>query len=89
MQIALASAEVGGPAQLLPSLKPRSGAHEAERFDDALATLQALAPADRVDPDVLLLTAIIQLETREARFRRPSYAPRCWPATISTPQCIT
>jgi chemotaxis protein methyltransferase CheR len=35
---------------------------KAEQYDEALATLQALAPADRLDPDVLLLTAIIQVE---------------------------
>lgn len=61
-KLPLASAEVGGPAQLLPSLSLGAALMKAERFDDALATLQALAPADRVDPDVLLLTAIIQLE---------------------------
>ena len=35
---------------------------KAEQYDEALATLQGLAPADWRDPDVLLLTAIIQLE---------------------------
>jgi chemotaxis protein methyltransferase CheR len=35
---------------------------KAEQYDEALTTLEALAPADRLDPDVLLLTAIIQVE---------------------------
>ncbi len=35
---------------------------KAEQYDEALATLEALALADRLDPDVLLLTAIIQVE---------------------------
>jgi len=35
---------------------------KAEQYDEALATLEALAPADRLDPDVLMLTAIIQIE---------------------------
>lgn len=35
---------------------------EAERFDEALLALEALAPADRGDPDVLLLKASILLE---------------------------
>jgi chemotaxis protein methyltransferase CheR len=35
---------------------------KAEQYDEALATLEALPPADRRDPDVLLLTAIIQVE---------------------------
>ncbi len=34
----------------------------AERYDDALAIVEALAPVDRLDPDVMLLTAIIQVE---------------------------
>ena len=34
----------------------------AERYDDALAIVETLPPVDRLDPDVLLLTAIIQVE---------------------------
>jgi chemotaxis protein methyltransferase CheR len=45
-----------------PSLSLSAAFMKAERFDEALATLEAMAPADRTDPDVLLLTAMIQME---------------------------
>jgi chemotaxis protein methyltransferase CheR len=45
-----------------PSLSLSAALMKAERFDEALATLEAMAPADRTDPDVLLLTAMIQME---------------------------
>lgn len=45
-----------------PSLSLGAALMKAEQYDEALATLEALAPADRLDPDVLLLTAIIQVE---------------------------
>jgi chemotaxis protein methyltransferase CheR len=45
-----------------PSLSLGAALMNAERFDEALATLEALPPADRGDPDVLLLTAIILTE---------------------------
>jgi chemotaxis protein methyltransferase CheR len=45
-----------------PSLSLGAALLKAEQYDEALATLEALAPADRLDPDVLLLTAIVQVE---------------------------
>jgi chemotaxis protein methyltransferase CheR len=69
---AVAKPAIAGPAP--PSLDAVSRAEKgaslsfgaalmkAEQYDDALAALEALAPADRLDPDVLLLTAIIQVE---------------------------
>jgi hypothetical protein len=39
-----------------PSLSLGAALMNAERFDEALATLEALPPADRGDPDLLLLT---------------------------------
>jgi chemotaxis protein methyltransferase CheR len=45
-----------------PSLSLGAALMKAEQYDEAIATLEALAPADRLDPDVLLLTAIIQVE---------------------------
>ena len=53
---AVSRAEKGASLSLSAALM------KAEQFDAALATLEALAPADRLDPDVLLLTAIIQVE---------------------------
>ena len=44
-----------------PSLSLGAALMKAEQYDEALATLEALAPADRLDPDVLLLMAIIQV----------------------------
>ena len=34
----------------------------AERFDEALTTIESMPPASRAQPDVLLLTAMIQIE---------------------------
>jgi chemotaxis protein methyltransferase CheR len=45
-----------------PSLNLGAALMNAERFDEALGTLEALPPADRSDPDVLLLTAMILME---------------------------
>ena len=50
------------PAEKGASLSLGAALMKTEQYDEALATLEALAPADRLDPDVLLLTAIIQLE---------------------------
>lgn len=44
------------------SLSRGAALMKAERFDEALATLEALPPADRSDPEVLLLTAINLME---------------------------
>ena len=57
-----ASLEVMSVAVKGASLSLGAALMKAEQYDEALATLQALAPADRLDPDVLLLTAIIQIE---------------------------
>jgi chemotaxis protein methyltransferase CheR len=51
-----------GGAELQPSLSRSAALMEAERFDEALATLEALPPESRDDPDVLLLMAIILME---------------------------
>jgi chemotaxis protein methyltransferase CheR len=45
-----------------PKLRLSAALMNEERFDEALATLEALPPADRSDPDVLLLMAIILME---------------------------
>jgi chemotaxis protein methyltransferase CheR len=45
-----------------PSLSLGAALMKTEQYEEALATLEALAPADRLDPDVLLLTAIVQVE---------------------------
>ena len=50
------------PAAKDASLSLGAALMKAEQYDAALAALDALAPADRRDPDVLLLTAIIQVE---------------------------
>jgi chemotaxis protein methyltransferase CheR len=50
------------PAGKGASLSLGAALMKAEQYDEALATLEALAPADQRDPDVLLLTAIIQIE---------------------------
>jgi chemotaxis protein methyltransferase CheR len=49
-------------AEQRPSLSLGAVFMKGQQYDEALATLEALAPADRLDPDVLLLTAIIQVE---------------------------
>ena len=56
------STDEASPAGKGPSLSLGAALMKAEQYDEALATLQALAPADRLDPDVLLLKAIIQVE---------------------------
>jgi chemotaxis protein methyltransferase CheR len=56
------SLETASLAEKGASLSLGAALMKAEQYDEALATLQALAPADRLDPDVLLLTAIIQVE---------------------------
>jgi chemotaxis protein methyltransferase CheR len=50
------------PSEKGASLSLGAALMRAEQYDEALATLQALASADRLDPDVLLMTAIIQVE---------------------------
>ena len=58
----LPSPDEASPPGKGPSLSLGAALMKAEQYDEALATLQALAPADRLDPDVLLLKAIIQVE---------------------------
>jgi chemotaxis protein methyltransferase CheR len=50
------------PVGARPSLSLGAALMQAERFEEALATLEALPPADRDDPDTLLLMAITLLE---------------------------
>ncbi len=64
---AVAESAAPSPAEMNPSAKGASlslGAAlmKAEQYDEALAALEALTTADRLDPDVLLLRAIIQVE---------------------------
>ena len=59
---ALRSPDEVSPAEKGASLSLGAAFMKAEQYDEALATLEALAPADRLDPDVLLLKAIIQVE---------------------------
>jgi chemotaxis protein methyltransferase CheR len=56
------SLEAMSPAEKGASLSLGAALMKTEQYDEALATLEALAPADRLDPDVLLMTAIIQVE---------------------------
>jgi chemotaxis protein methyltransferase CheR len=56
------SLEAMSPAEKGASLSLGAALMRAEQYDKALATLEALAPVNRFDPDVLLLTAIVQLE---------------------------
>jgi chemotaxis protein methyltransferase CheR len=50
------------PASLCPSPSLAAAFMMAERFDEALTTIESLPPASRAKPDVLLLTAMIQIE---------------------------
>ena len=56
------SPDEASPAEKGTSLSLGAALMKAEQYDEALATLETLAPADRLDPDVLLLKAIIQVE---------------------------
>ena len=67
-----------------PSLSLGAALMKAERFDEALATLEALPPADRLDPDVLLLTAMIQVERGKLERGRPAMRLA---ARARRPQC--
>jgi len=51
-----------GPPELQASPALGAALMIAERFDDALAALEALPQAERLEPDALLLTAMVQLE---------------------------
>ena len=59
---ALRSPDEVSPAEKGASLSLGAAFMKAEQYDEALATLEALATAGRLDPDVLLLKAIIQVE---------------------------
>jgi chemotaxis protein methyltransferase CheR len=50
------------PASLCPSPSLAAAFMMAERFDEALTTIEYLPPESRAKPDVLLLTAMIQIE---------------------------
>jgi chemotaxis protein methyltransferase CheR len=50
------------PSKPSPSLDLAAALMAAERFDEALATIESLPPADRGQPDVMLLAAMIQIE---------------------------
>lgn len=50
------------PPESRASLTLAAALLTAEHFDEALTTLEALPRTDRADPDVLLLTAMIQME---------------------------
>jgi chemotaxis protein methyltransferase CheR len=50
------------PASLSPSPSLAAAFMMAERFDEALTTIESMPPASRAQPDVLLLTAMIQIE---------------------------
>ena len=54
--------EAANPIAKGASLSLGAALMKAQHYDQALDTLEALSPADRLDPDVLLLTAIIQVE---------------------------
>jgi chemotaxis protein methyltransferase CheR len=57
-----ASLETRNAVEKSASLSLGAALMKAEQYDQALATLEALAPVDRLDRDVLLMTAIVQLE---------------------------
>lgn len=50
------------PASLCPTPRLAAAFMMAERFDEALTTIESMPSASRAKPDVLLLTAMIQIE---------------------------
>ena len=50
------------PASLCPSPSLAAAFMMAERFDDALTTIESMPPDSRSKPDVMLLTVMIQIE---------------------------
>ena len=50
------------PATPCPTPRLAAAFMMAERFDEALTTIESMPPAIRAQPDVLLLTAMIQIE---------------------------
>jgi chemotaxis protein methyltransferase CheR len=58
----LQAPDSASPPEPKASLSMGAVLMSAERFDEALATLEALPPAHTCDPDVLMLAAMIQME---------------------------
>ena len=76
------------PASLCPTPRLAAAFMMAERFDEALTTIESMPSASRAQPDVLLLTAMIQIE-RGNSTTPPGCAQRCSRSIISTPARIT